>query len=126
MAIFLCLTYTFEPTSWHSSKPTVTKRILVNSGAPWSMTITDIDKTLKETSIHYTGITFIYNSNPFKIIIKTNLQGKHTNEEVEMLTNITNELIIMNKQPLLLHDDEKYEIIIRGNDKIDLSRKVFF
>ena len=126
MAIFLSLTFIFAPTLWKSNNPSVTVKKMDNAEASWWMMIPKIDKKLIEVSVHYTGIAFVYNSKPLKIIIKTSLQGVHSDEEVELPVNTTNEVIITNNLLSLLQEDEGYEIIIKGKDKMDLSRKTFF
>ncbi|KMJ57124.1 hypothetical protein AB685_17055 [Bacillus sp. LL01] len=91
--------------------------------ASWMEVIPQIEETLKRTTVEYKGIAVDFNPKPTKYILKTSFEESTLNVEDSLteLINITNELIRLSNIP----KDEPYVIIVEGDNKEELARKVF-
>lgn len=94
----------------------------------WMEVIPKIDNKLKGTNSKYRGITIDFNPKSIKYFLNTSIQESNsdTEEDINELINTANQFIKSNNLSTLLKENETYEIIVRGKNKKELKRKVFF
>jgi hypothetical protein len=86
-----------------------------------------IDKKLKMTNDQYTGIAIDFNPEPIRYFLKTSIQESnlYTDDSLNEMINLANEIIKSSNLPSLLKENETYEIIVKGKNKQELIRKAF-
>ncbi|MCB5238657.1 MAG: hypothetical protein E6778_18410 [Niallia nealsonii] len=95
-----------------------------NEEVRWLVVTPEIENKLKITSIHYKDVTLAENSQLITYYIKTSFSTNNREKSNELI-NQTNKIIVSNKLPSLLQDDQKYEIIILGKENEILKHKIF-
>lgn len=87
----------------------------------------EIDDTLKNSSVEYTGVAIDFSPEPIKIILKTSFEKSNINgdDHLNELISVANENINLYNLPALLKENETYEIIVIGKNKEEITRKIF-
>ncbi|AYV73378.1 hypothetical protein M1D49_02855 [Bacillus sp. PK3-056] len=95
-----------------------------NEDARWLVVTSEIENKLKMSSIHYENVSLEEDSQLITYYIKTSLSTTNREKSAELI-NQTNKIIVSNKLPSLLKEDQRYEIIVLGKENEILKSKAF-
>lgn len=93
----------------------------------WILLVPQMDDALKTASSQYKSMTIDFNPKSITYYLDTSIQKSESDHDqtASELINITNEIIVGNSLPILLKENETYEIVVRGEEREPLTREVF-